>query len=147
MFINLDGATLEQIQDQEECKRFILSAFALKHETAKDIIEASETSFQVYAYRYDAGMSGTSGIQFLVSNDTEESILDSLWDALGEHVQQYSYTWHVDYSEESEDFDPYEEELNKHRDNAMHCLELYNPKLHHGKIPGGSKSVQFELLY
>jgi len=149
MNITLSGNELAAFEHQEDCRNFILAAFVAKEDYAKDVFEASEKPFQVYAYRYDAGMTGTNGIRFIVSNDGEESILDSLWDELGEHVEQYSYLWHVDYESESddEDSDPYQDALDEHKENASHFLELYDPKKHHGKIPGGSNSVEFELFY
>jgi hypothetical protein len=145
MFLTLNGNELEA---QEDCRQFVLDALCKTYQNAKDIIDTSETPFQVYAYRYDAGMVGTSGIRFIISNDTEEQILDNLWDELGEHVENYSYTWHVNYEAETdEESDPYQEEYDKHKENAMHMLELYDPAKHHGKIPGGYSRVQFELLY
>jgi hypothetical protein len=143
MFLTLNGNELET---QKDCRQFVLDALCKTYQNAKDIIDASETPFQVYAYRYDAGMLGTDSIRFIISNDTEETILDNLWDELGEYVQGYSCHWNFNYEAEGDE-DPYEGEFNQYRENASHYLELYDPAKHHGKIPGGSSRVQFELLY
>jgi len=145
MILQLSGNELTALDTKEQLQDLILNSFINKAEHLKDVLD---NSYKVYAYRFDAGVIGTSRIRFIVSNQEEEQILDSLWGDLGEHVEQYSYTWHVNYeAESSEDNDPYQEELDRHKESAPHYLELYSPKLHHMKIPGGSAKVKFELFY
>lgn len=147
MFLTLSGAELEAIENLEERNSFILNAFSEYNETAKEIISNSPAIHNVYAYLYDAGMVGTSSIRFLITTDNEEEVLKNLYDELRNHVENYSMHW-LDYNAETEDeVEQYQSELDQHLENAMAYVVPYDPKLHNMKIPGGSRTVQFELLY